>query len=269
MVPHDPQLLSFLTLAFVLLVSLLPLPGEAAGTLGGGRPGPTLRGLSWAVLRALARPPSAFLQVQRVLPQPGLGSHPLPKRCPWAARSGGPLSRGHDRVGFQQSVVRCDPPLWPWVMSWGWTSHLRQAKGSPPRGSADQGRRGHYSLLGRGSAGNWPSIPASHTSRLPAPVSGAVSLPPSESPPSVPRPVGKERWALSREMPPRGDRSCLKCSWAKHAAALWEGSSFMWASYFLSCDRNKEQPRIWDPAASVSESWVGCPKVFHFYSLRS
>lgn len=78
MVPHDPQRLSFLTLAFVLLASPLPLPGEAAGTLGAGRPGPTLRGLSWAVLRAVARPPPAFLQVQQVLPQPGLGSHRFP-----------------------------------------------------------------------------------------------------------------------------------------------------------------------------------------------
>lgn len=55
--------------------------------------------------------------------------------------------------------------------------------------------------------------------------------------------------------------SCLKFSQAKQATALWEGTSSVWANCFLSCDKNKEQPRIWGPAANASESWVACPKV--------
>lgn len=31
-------------------------------------------------------------------------------------------------------------------------------------------------------------------------------------------------------------------------------TTFVWASYFLSWERNKEQPRVWNPAVSVSES---------------
>ena len=55
--------------------------------------------------------------------------------------------------------------------------------------------------------------------------------------------------------------SCLKFSQAEQATALWEGTSSVWADCFLSCDKNKEQPRIWGPAANASESWVACPKV--------
>lgn len=43
---------------------------------------------------------------------------------------------------------------------------------------------------------------------------------------------------------------------------LWERR--LRGHYFLSCARNKEQPRIWDPAARASESWGWLFKFFHF-----
>lgn len=47
--------------------------------------------------------------------------------------------------------------------------------------------------------------------------------------------------------------SCLKFSQGKQLCK----NCTVWANYFLSCDRNKEQPRIWNPAVRVSES-LGC-----------
>lgn len=62
---------------------------------------------------------------------------------------------------------------------------------------------------------------------------------------------------LSGEMGPR-------LGFSGKAGGGSAGTLFLEVEYFRSCDGNKEQPRIWSPAASTSEPLGWLPKHFPF-----